>query len=238
MHAMNDERFFDLAMKVIAHQCSNAERAEFDALLARQPELKAEFDRLQAEVRVAQAVLPLANAAGAAAGELPAYARGRLQAKVRQTLDRPQSDESEAHRSLAWGWRCWLGLAAAAAAVLLLLVPILRPAPGAVVQIAMLDLAGTTRGSNDAHGALLRQIWGRIAVQTFSGAEAFAAWEKDWPANEKGTVVKIVYDRTAAEVRVTGRRGGQSFSKTFAADTDLAAALKQAKAYIEQQQRE
>ena len=61
---MNDERFFDLAMKVIARQAGDAERAELDALLAREPELRAEFARLQADARVAKDVLPLANANG------------------------------------------------------------------------------------------------------------------------------------------------------------------------------
>ena len=32
MNSMNDERFFDLAMKVIARQAGDAERAELDAL--------------------------------------------------------------------------------------------------------------------------------------------------------------------------------------------------------------
>ena len=62
MHSMNDERFFDLAMKVIAKQCTDAERAEFEALLAGEPELKAEFECLQAEVAVAKEALPLVNA--------------------------------------------------------------------------------------------------------------------------------------------------------------------------------
>jgi uncharacterized protein involved in exopolysaccharide biosynthesis len=43
---MNDEHFFDLAMKAIARQTTDAERAELDALLASQPELRQEFERL------------------------------------------------------------------------------------------------------------------------------------------------------------------------------------------------
>ena len=57
MNSMNDEPFFDLAMKVIAGQCTDAERAELDALLAREPKLRAEFARLQADVRVAEDAL-------------------------------------------------------------------------------------------------------------------------------------------------------------------------------------
>ena len=104
MNSMNDERFFDLAMKIIARQATEAERAELDALLARDPDLRAEFERLQADVRAAKDALPLLDATKATEGELPAYARGRLQTKVRQTLGRPAADK-EPDRSLAWGWR-------------------------------------------------------------------------------------------------------------------------------------
>src|SRR3989442_420323 len=88
MISMNDERFFDLALKVIARQSTAAERAELESLFASQPELKAEFERLRAEAHLAKEVLPLAAAAESTAGELPGYARERLQTKVRQTLAR------------------------------------------------------------------------------------------------------------------------------------------------------
>ena len=114
MHSMNDERFFNLAMKAIARQDTEAERAELDALMARAPELKQEFERLQADVRTAKDTLPLVEAAQATTGELPAYARGRLQTKVRETLGRPAAGK-ETSRRLAWGWRWVLGLAATAA---------------------------------------------------------------------------------------------------------------------------
>ena len=106
---MNDERFFNLAMKAIVRQETDAERAELDMLLARAPELKTEFERLQADVRTAKDTLPLVEAAQATTGELPAYARGRLQTKVRQTLGRPAAGK-DTSRSLAWGWRWVLGL--------------------------------------------------------------------------------------------------------------------------------
>ena len=80
---MNDQEFFDLALKVIAQQASEADRAELDTLVARQPELKAEFERLQADTRLAREVLPMVNATEATAPELPAWARGQLQTKVR-----------------------------------------------------------------------------------------------------------------------------------------------------------
>src|SRR5438552_3766878 len=102
---MNDQRFFDLAMKVIAGQSSSAERAELDALIAAQPELKEQFEQLRAEARTAREVVPLLDATGAKAGELPAYARGRLQTKVRQALGGPQPiAEPTRQRELKMMW--------------------------------------------------------------------------------------------------------------------------------------
>jgi hypothetical protein len=49
-------------MKVIARQANDAERADLDALLAREPELRAEFTRLEADARVAKVALPLVAA--------------------------------------------------------------------------------------------------------------------------------------------------------------------------------
>ena len=125
---MNDQNFFDLAMKAIARQASHSERAELDALLTSDPELKAEFDRLQADVRMAKETLALVNATEATSPEFPAYLRGRLQTKVRQTLGRSKaSDEREQKRIMVWNWRRILGMATGAAVVVLLLFSVSIP---------------------------------------------------------------------------------------------------------------
>lgn len=236
MHSMNDERFSDLAMKAIARQASDSERAELETLLAGQPALKSEFERLQADVRVAKEVLPLVDATAAAAGQLPAHARGRLQTKVRQTFRRPESAEKVRDRSLAWGWRWWLGLAAATA-VVVLLVSVFRSPGGVVIQVAMLDVTGATRGAPDPEQALLGETWKGATVQDFSEASQLATWERAWPDNGKRPVVKIIYDRAAGELRVIGKRDGTFFSETFELENGLASALKPAKEYLEQQMR-
>ena len=119
--------------------------AGLDALLARDSESRAEFGRLQADARTAKAALPLVDATQATAGEFPAFARGRLQTKVRQTLGGP-AVQKEPDRSLALGWRWVLGLAATAAVVLLVALPIFRTPNAPVIQVAMLDTAGAVRG--------------------------------------------------------------------------------------------
>jgi hypothetical protein len=224
---------FDLAMKVIARQATDVERAELDALLASKPELKPEFERLQADVRIAREALPLVDATGAAAGELLAYARGRLQTKVRQTLGRP-AVEKEPDRSLVWGWRWVLGLAAAVAMVVVFVIPMFRAPNEPVIQLAMLDTAGATRGLETNETALLRETWSKATLDSLTNAVALHVWE----TKDKPDVVKVIYDRSAAEVRVLGRWHGKSFEKSFLVDPDLPTALKAAKSFIAEQTQE
>ena len=233
---MSDQRFFDLAMKAIAHEATDAERMELDALLAREQGLRAEFARLQADVRLAKDVLPLVDAAQPAAAEFPAYARGRLQTKVRQTLGRPEASApsaSDEQRRMIWRWRWLLGLATAAAAIALVVV--LWQAPAPVVQVAMLDTAGASRGSDAKELAALQQAWNRAVVDSFSSTESARAWETNWVGDSRTSVVKILYDRPAGELRVLGRWKGKPFAKTFLVEQDFAATLSQAKRFIQEQ---
>src|SRR5438445_8986434 len=104
--SMDDQQFFYLAMKIIAQRSSDAERAELDALIAAQPELKAQFEQLRAQASTAREILPLLDATEATAGEFPAYARERLQTKVRQTLGGQQPfAEPTRQRELKMMWR-------------------------------------------------------------------------------------------------------------------------------------
>lgn len=237
---MSDQRFFDLAMKVIAQHASEAERAELDGLLAREPGLNAEFARLQADTRLARDVLPLLNATQVTASELPAYARGRLQTKVRQTFGPPQPaipSTADGERRMMWRWRWLLGFATAAAVAALIIVPLLRPAAAPVIQVAMLDTAGASRGSEAKDRALLQQTWNKAAVDSFESAEKAQTWETNWPTEGRRAIVKILYDRPAGELQVLGRSKGNSFTKTFVIEQDLATALNQAKEYIREQAR-
>jgi len=233
---MSDQRFFDLAIKAVAHQATDGERAELDALLSREPGLRAEFARLQADVRLAKDVLPLVNATQPAAADLPAYARGRLQSKVRETLGRPETSAPSAtdeQRRMMWRWRWLLGLAAAAAAIALVVV--LWQAPVPVIQVAMLDTAGASRGSDAKELAALQQTWNKAVVDSFSSTESARAWETNWAGGSRKAVVKILYDRPAGELRVLGRWKGKTFAKTFVVEQDFASALNQAKQYIQEQ---
>jgi hypothetical protein len=236
MNGMNDQHFFDLAMKVIANQATEAERAELDSITAGDPRSKAELERLRAESRVLKEVLPMVEATETKAGELPGYARTRLQTKVRETLGSTREPKQEEKKALLWGWRRWgLRLTGVSAVVAILLISALFRSSAPIIQVAMLDLAGTTRGIVAPEVQTLMQMWNESAVETFSSTGELDAWEKNWSNQGRKPVVKVIYDRSAGEVRVTGRSKGQRFDKNFPVEPDLQTALKQAASFIEEQ---
>jgi hypothetical protein len=258
MNSMNDQRFFDLAMKAIAGQATDGERAELDAFFVRGPELKMEFARLQAEVCIIREVLPLVNATEATTGEFPAYARERLQTVVRQTLGRPEKAEQSKHlqpktvlvggpcspmrpardhakkRSAIWSW----------------LTRLFRGSSWPVIQVGILERAGkiSQMPMSPAFGrpkreepfsaarirrddtALLKQTWQNAAVHSFINAKDLKDWESE---SGKKATVKIIYDQPAGEVRVLGEWNGKTLNKTFPIERDLSTTLKLVKNYLD-----
>ena len=235
MNGMNDQRFHDLAMKVLARQATEAERAELDSLLAGNPQLKADFERLRADVRIGKELLPVVAATEAIAPEFPAYARERLQTKVRQTLGANPASAKEAESARGWAWRLWLGLATVTAVVVTLLIPLLVRPSTPLIQVAMLDSTGATRGDATNEVAVLQEMWQKSAVQNFTDTAELEAWAKAWPSNTQRGAAKIIYDRAAGEVRVLVRWQQEIIQKSFTVESDLTAAVQQAKAFIHEQ---
>ena len=232
MNVMNDQNFFDLAMKAIARQASDAELAELDALLASHPGRKIEFERLQADVRTAKETLALANATGATTPELPGYARGRLQTKVQQTLGRSSKPVEPAGigQMLRKWWIAALATGAMAAAVIFLATFPQSSRP--TIQVAMLDTAGTVRGSTEDDTSILKQQWNNSSVQNFASTGPLGNWETNWPQGDK-VVAKVIYDRAAAEVRVSLHGRGSQEQRTFVIERDLATTLHEINTFIQ-----
>ncbi|MGO9201882.1 MAG: hypothetical protein ACLQM8_15245 [Limisphaerales bacterium] len=226
---MNDQEFFDLALKVIGRRASDAEREQLEELLASRPDLKAQFEEIRDDARLAKKVLPLMEAVGSSSGEFPAYARERLLTKVRQTLVQPQP----APAKRGWNWRWALSFAVGATAVVLLLLPMLTQPREPIIQVAMLDTAGPVRGEDSDLDALKAQ-WKHSEVRTFDTAGQLDTWITNWPSGVK-VAAKVIYDRAAGEVRVILHGPGKSVEKTFPVGQDLAATLRQATGFIQEQ---
>jgi hypothetical protein len=136
---------------------------------------------------------------------------------------------------MMWRWRWLLGLATAAVVITLVAIPILRQAPAPVIQVAMLDTAGASRGAEAKELTILQQTWKEAVVDSFFTTENARAWETNWPGDGRGAVVKILFDRPAGELRVLGRWKGKSFARTFVVQDDFAEVLNQANEFIQEQ---
>jgi len=158
-----------------------------------------------------------------------------LQSKVRQALGANAASAKAAEAARGWAWRLWLGLATATAVIITLLIPLLIRPSTPLIQAAMLDTSGATRGDATNEVAVLQEVLQNSAVQNFTDTAEVAAWEKDWPSGTQRGGAKIIYDRAAGEVRVLVRRKQEIIQKTFTVESDLTAAVRQAKAFIEEQ---
>jgi hypothetical protein len=103
------------------------------------------------------------------------------------------------------------------------------------VEIALLDPAGTSRGSDPGQPTAIQKVWEGPPVRSFSSQTDLSAWEQQWPQNDRRPIVKVIYDRSAREVRVVGRAQGKPFQKTFPVDQKPEAALLQAQSFIREQ---
>ena len=123
-----------------------------------------------------------------------------------------------------------MGFAASVAVILVLALPVLKPfAP--VIQVAMLDSTGAVRGPESDEAKIIQGEWKKSTVQTFAQSAELEAWQTVWPVGSK-PAVKVIYDRTAGELRVIFRSKGKTTTQSFAVEKDLAAALQQVKAYL------
>ena len=85
------------------------------------------------------------------------------------------------------------------------------------------------------HGFLLpvlQETWKGSEIKKFASASDLENWEHSWPSGGKEATVKVTYDPTSGEVRVSGRRRGLSFQKTFPVGEDASSAIHQARAFV------
>lgn len=90
MKPINDERFYELAMKSIARQCTAEDEAELQFALGENPARVPELAQLHTQAKVAKELLALVAATEATGPKLPASARARLRKHVAAVYGEPQ----------------------------------------------------------------------------------------------------------------------------------------------------
>jgi hypothetical protein len=229
MNRPDEPRIAELAMKAAARQLTPAEQAEVAALQAGEPAGRREFEQRLAEAKALAEAASLLKATESRSGELPGYARERLRTKVQQTYGAPVSAPAEA--ASAWtAWRRWLSVAAGAAAIFCAAL-LLFPAQAPLLQVAMLDPVGATRGGPNPELTALREAWPKRAVSEFRTQAELDAWGQT-VTGKASDLALIIYDRSAGEIRVSGSRKGTPFSKTFSVETDLKRVLAEAERFV------
>lgn len=171
----------------------------------------AEKLKLEQELKKAAPVL---NRLGDGPSPLPDHVRARLNAALDRKIAasspaveaKPADNRRPApEREPSWleVWRWWVGLATATAAIALIVV-LNRPGPNLppVIQVAMLDSVGTVRGTGVQPMELLQQQWKAVKPQEFDDAAKLKQWQEDWSTGGNGTVVRVIYDRDAGELKV------------------------------------
>ncbi|NBU11590.1 MAG: hypothetical protein EBS84_21750 [Proteobacteria bacterium] len=212
----------------------------------------AEKSKLEQELKEAA---PLINRLSDGPSVLPDHIKARLNAALdkkfplaaQQAAEEPAPARNKAveqekpEPSWLEVWRWWIGLATATAAVALIVV-LNRPGPNLppVIQVAMLDSIGATRGTNASPLTVIQQQWKDVKPVEFSDNEQLKQWQKDWEAGSNRTVAKIVYDRDAGVIRVTVRSAGRLLverSFEVKAEQDLPSVLESVKSLIKEQAR-
>lgn len=253
---MNDQHFTDLALKAIVGRASAEERAELAQLLAAHPELEKELEELRADADLAKKVLPLLGEEKVQAGELPGYARVRLQGVVKRSQGNPANAQTNSRPELIrpkrW-WhtfvpvgavapQSWLGVVAVTAVVLIVVFftfPQLTGKNGSqvaakpVIQLAMLDSVGQTRGAEEKATeqllATLKKGLQQTNLASFTEAKDLKQWSSEWPSDKNATVIKVCYDRDLGSIRVLAQSNGkQLIERKFPVtkEQDLTAVLK------------
>ena len=96
--------------------------------------------------------------------------------------------------------------------------PIAPTAP--VIQVALLDAVGITRGAEDPTRGQFQNAWPAVEVRQFNSSTEFRDWLTQWPA-DRGSVCKIFYDQGSGELKLIAKINGEEKVATFALKNDV-----------------
>lgn len=98
------------------------------------------------------------------------------------------------------------------------IVPITATAP--VIQVALLDTVGITRGEEDPMRDQFQKAWPAVEVRQFNSSVESRDWLTQWPA-ARGPVCKIFYDQGSGELKLIAKINGEEKVATFALKNDV-----------------
>ena len=213
--------------------------ARIEQILEQDPALLAEYEAWQAELPTLKELAGLAGATSLNAPAMPDSIREELLEHLQEKFDhtkpeltRPQSPDAIQRvaglgtREVTWRWAL---IPAFGLAVLFLIslnkinqepIPasppkIAQPQAGPpMIQIALLDVVGQTRGTNDPIRVQLQNAWPETELIDFDQTSKMKAWRDDWPTST-ASVIKIIYNVSSGELILTSQIKGENKKETF-----------------------
>lgn len=99
MNPVSDERFMELAMKLIGFECTAEEKAELHRIIEQHPERREQLQKLCISAGISRELLPLANALEATEGKMTAGERDAFKLAVAKRREQKKTQESKTHES-------------------------------------------------------------------------------------------------------------------------------------------
>jgi len=227
-------------------------------IFAQDPALKTEYEAWQGELPALKELAGLAGATTSSEPLLPESVRKELLEHLQETFDQAEPELAEAQsratsqevgevvaREVTWRW----ALIPTFGLVVLFLISLNKmdqeprfeppskiakpPAETPVIQVALLDVVGRTRGTNDPIHAQLQNAWSEIDLIEFDQSSKMKAWRDEWPTST-APVIKIMYNVSSGELILIGQIKGENKKETFTLTDpqELPALIEQAQATL------
>ena len=257
---MRDE-LLELVMNKATGRASEKELNRIDAILEQEPNLWDDYNQWHRDIPALRGVICFAAATAEDKHQLPEHIQKELRARMRAALRRPQPNYDRLMELVnkplnprpSWRWAVApaVGLAAIVIISLVLFnnrpetnapaqpeVTIHQPAvPAApVIQVALLDIVGATRGPEDSTLQQLQSAWPKVEVLQFSRSARSKDWLTQWPLTANGPVCKIFYNQSAGELQLIAIIYEQKHEASFELNdvSELPQLIQQAKAQMDE----
>ncbi len=222
---MRDE-LLELVMNKATGRASEEDLNRIDAILELEPNLWDDYNQWHRDMPALRGAMCFAAAAAEDRHQLPEHIRKELRARMRAVLRKPQPNYDRLMELVnkppnpqpSWRWAVAPAVGLAAIMVISLVLFNNRPEedppaqpevvnlpqqPAApVIQVALLDIVGATRGPEDPTLKLFQTEWPEVQVHQFSRSAKSRDWLTQWPLSARGPVCKIFYNQSAGELQL------------------------------------
>jgi hypothetical protein len=239
---MRDE-LLELVMNKATGRASEEELTRIDAILEQEPSLWDDYNQWHRDMPALRGVICFAAATAEDRHQLPEHIRKELRSRMRAALRKPQPNydrlmelgNKPPNPQPSWRWAVVPAVGLAAIVVISLVLFNNRPEAEApappevvnnlpeqpaapaefVIQVALLDIVGATRGPEDTTLKLFQTEWPSVQIHQFSRSAISRDWLSQWPLSASGPVCKIFYNQSSGELQIIAIVNQKKHEATF-----------------------